>query len=204
MLLLSFGADYSDLNLASEFNTYCFERTKDKITWTLNNETARVIVREEHNSTNFPYRSDHRLAKIAFSFWDGGSGSQGTSDWSGGPTNWENPHNPDYRMFVDWVSVECYDSQGIDPASVSSFLPPLKTAKTSSTTTSLFVEATPTIAAASTETEVHSTQSMVPAANPGSSSSGTSSGSRRTESPWTAMIIAEVLAIALLAGVYNL
>jgi beta-glucanase (GH16 family) len=79
--------DLTETDVAGNFQTYCFERTKDKITWSLNNQTVRTIVREARNSTTFPYRDEHRLSKVAISFWDGGSGSEGTSLWSGGPTD---------------------------------------------------------------------------------------------------------------------
>lgn len=172
------------------------------LSWILNNQTVRTLVREQHNSSTFPYRNEHKLAKIALSFWDGGSGSQGTSEWSGGPTDWSNPYNPDYQMFVDWVSVECYDNEGVNPATVTSFLPPLSTAKSKSATrtTTQTVDAVTTSSSSPTsitETELASPSATTMMKTTSTKGDNTSAG-KRTDWNLALMIAAETVGIALI------
>ncbi|KAI9004546.1 concanavalin A-like lectin/glucanase domain-containing protein [Hyaloraphidium curvatum] len=87
----------------NEVQTVCVERTSDYIAWKINGNTVRMLYRGDMGS-RFP----DRPAKIVFDLWDAGVGTPpGTVAWSGGPTDWSNEYNPDYRMQVDWITINC-------------------------------------------------------------------------------------------------
>ncbi|KAI9011756.1 concanavalin A-like lectin/glucanase domain-containing protein [Hyaloraphidium curvatum] len=187
-------------NLAESQNEYCFERTKDRILWILNNQTVRTLVREQHNSTDFPYRTgEHRLMKVAISLWDGGSGPQGTMDWSGGPTNWDNPRNPDYVATVDWIRVECYDSEGVDPRTVTSFLPPLSTGRSTATRSAMTTASVTSAEQSKTATTSTQTEIESPPRTTSSVRNQESENSAASKADWAAMmtLAAEGLGLAL-------
>lgn len=92
----------------SNFQTVCIERTGDYVKWEINGNAVRQI---PSSTPGFPTRP----AKLILDIWDGGRGtSPGIMSWAGGWTDWNNEENPDYRVQVDWVSVDCWtpDSRG--------------------------------------------------------------------------------------------
>ncbi|KAF9346608.1 hypothetical protein BGX26_001870, partial [Mortierella sp. AD094] len=108
--------DYSDSryenlgqDLSQDYQTYTIEWLPDKITWLINGQVVRILLRSDVNGTKFPSSP----SQIQFSVWDGGLSDPETQAWAGGPTDWSDTHRP-YEMYVDWVDIKCHDP--VDPA----------------------------------------------------------------------------------------
>ncbi|KAF9964185.1 hypothetical protein BGZ70_006811 [Mortierella alpina] len=95
------------MDLSQEYQTYTIEWLPDSLTWFINGEAVRTLLRSEVNGTQYPSSP----SQIQFSIWDGGVGEEETREWAGGPTDWETRES--YEMFVDWVEVECLSP--VDP-----------------------------------------------------------------------------------------
>lgn len=96
-------------NLSQDYHIYTIEWLPDSLTWFIDNQKIRTLLRSEVNGTKYP----SSLSQIQFSIWDGGLAHPATRDWAGGPTDWSDNH-PIYEMHVDWVDIKC--STPVDPA----------------------------------------------------------------------------------------
>ncbi|KAG0306916.1 hypothetical protein BGZ98_001452 [Dissophora globulifera] len=89
--------------LSDQYQIYTIEWLPDSLTWFINGQVVRTLLRSEVNGTKYPSTP----SQIQFSIWDGGLADPETLDWAGGPTDWSDSH-PKYEMFVDWVDIKCY------------------------------------------------------------------------------------------------
>ncbi|KAF9585649.1 hypothetical protein BGW38_001367 [Lunasporangiospora selenospora] len=96
------------INLSEEYQDYTIEWLPDRLTWYINGQEMRTILRSEVNETKYPSTP----SQIQFSIWDGGLGEPETIEWAGGPTLWGGNQAP-YEMFIDYVDVKCFSP--IDP-----------------------------------------------------------------------------------------
>ncbi|KAG0365528.1 hypothetical protein BGZ54_006442, partial [Gamsiella multidivaricata] len=97
------------VDLSQEYQTYTIEWLPDRLTWLINSQVVRTILRSDVNGTKYPSSP----SQIQFSIWDAGLSEPDTRVWAGGPTNWSEKR-PKYEMYVDWVDIKCYTP--IDPA----------------------------------------------------------------------------------------
>ncbi|KAG0203360.1 hypothetical protein BGX28_004358 [Mortierella sp. GBA30] len=96
------------IDLSQEYQTYTIEWLPDSLTWFINGQAVRTLLRSEaNNGTQYPSTP----SQIQFSIWDGGLSEAETREWAGGPTDWVSQST--YEMFVDWVDIKCYSP--IDP-----------------------------------------------------------------------------------------
>ncbi|KAF9408712.1 hypothetical protein BGZ76_005807 [Entomortierella beljakovae] len=95
-------------NLSQGYQTYTIEWLPDKLTWSVNDQVVRTLLRSEVNGTKYPSSP----SQIQFSVWDGGLAEPETQAWAGGPTDWSE-NRPKYEMYVDWVDIKCLDP--VDP-----------------------------------------------------------------------------------------
>lgn len=93
---------------AQDYQTYTIEWLPDSLTWSINGDVIRTLLRSEVNGTKYP----DTASQIQFSIWDGGLSDPETREWAGGPTAWEEGQ-PAYEMMVDWVDVKCHSP--VDP-----------------------------------------------------------------------------------------
>ncbi|KAF8940725.1 hypothetical protein BGZ58_005053 [Dissophora ornata] len=100
------------VNLSQEYQIYTIEWLPDSLTWFINGQVIRTLLRSDVNGTKYPSTP----SQIQFSIWDGGLSDPETRDWAGGPTNWSDSR-PKYEMYVDWVNVKCYSP--VDPTTTS-------------------------------------------------------------------------------------
>ncbi|KAG0094959.1 hypothetical protein BGZ93_006515 [Podila epicladia] len=91
------------INLSQEYQTYTIEWLPDRLTWFINGQVVRTLLKSEVNGTQYPSTP----SQIQFSVWDGGLGDPATSEWSGGPTRYEDSQIP-YEMYVDFVDIRCF------------------------------------------------------------------------------------------------
>lgn len=102
----------SATDLSQEYHIYTIEWLPDSLTWFIDNQKVRTLLRSEVNGTKYPSTP----SQIQFSIWDGGLAHPETREWAGGPTDWSDTH-PTYEMFVDWVDIKCHTP--VDPATTS-------------------------------------------------------------------------------------
>lgn len=97
------GYHEMDVPPMDEFHKYGIEWTKDKIVWLLDGEVIRVVTND--HPQGFP----HAPMYIKFSLWAGGDelNEQGTIDWSGGRTNYE---ELPYTMYIKNLHVLDYST----------------------------------------------------------------------------------------------
>ncbi|KAF9329693.1 hypothetical protein BG006_007255 [Podila minutissima] len=91
------------INLSQEYQTYTIEWLPDRLTWFINGQVVRTLLKSEVNGTQYPSTP----SQIQFSVWDGGLGDPATTEWSGGPTRYEDNQAP-YEMYVDFVDIKCF------------------------------------------------------------------------------------------------
>ncbi|KAG0021903.1 hypothetical protein BGZ82_011175 [Podila clonocystis] len=94
---------YVGINLSQEYQTYTIEWLPDRLTWLINGQVVRTVLKSEVNGTQYPSTP----SQIQFSVWDGGLGDPATTEWAGGPTRYED-NQPPYEMYVDFVDVKCF------------------------------------------------------------------------------------------------
>ncbi|KAI9005146.1 hypothetical protein DFJ74DRAFT_692996 [Hyaloraphidium curvatum] len=154
----SHGEFFPTTNTYENFHNICVARTPQKIEWWLDGSVKRTLLASSVPG-KFPYRS----SKFVFTIWDGGQGAQGVAEWAGGPTDWSQPVNPNYRIQVDSVQIRCEDENGKWENR------PVGQGQTCSTTTT----STTTVATSTTRTTTSRTETQT----------GSQTGSRTTEPP---------------------
>ncbi|CAG8557569.1 3134_t:CDS:2, partial [Scutellospora calospora] len=88
----------------SDFHTYTIEWGPEKTIWSIDGFVVRTL---EKDSTleNGIYKYPSQPSHIQISIWDG-SGSNGTSQWSNGPIDW-NKSPGMYSSYIKKVSITC-------------------------------------------------------------------------------------------------
>jgi beta-glucanase (GH16 family) len=98
-----------NVDLSLDFHEYTLEWMPDYLTWKMDGKVLRTLFRNQTwDETLQKYKYPSRESRLAFSLWDGGSQSEGTSKWAGGLTVWNETAPPTYRMVVDWVKIDCH------------------------------------------------------------------------------------------------
>lgn len=132
-----------------EFHEYAIEWTPEAIKWYVNDLKTPVRVWTEKDSYSDKYQRKMFPTKetdLVLSLWDG-SNHQG---WAGnGPLDWAK--NPEVRMEVDYIQVDCFDDNGAQKRLVPSLTvdPPAPTKKSTAPAGSATVTAAPTTEAPS-------------------------------------------------------
>ncbi|KXS17595.1 glycoside hydrolase family 16 protein [Gonapodya prolifera JEL478] len=164
-------------DFATNYHTYCVERCQSFVSWTLDGvETYRLTLASVGNDlTKFPYRP----GKGVFNIWDGGAGDAVISKWANGPTNWTDPNNPAYAMYVDWVETRCGCADDVASTAAAS--------ATGTSGISAVAAATGTAAAATgaRPTTSASRSTSTTSARPGAAATGTTSASAGASSAQT-------------------
>ncbi|KAG0048443.1 hypothetical protein BGZ83_006600 [Gryganskiella cystojenkinii] len=93
----------AEQTLLQDYQTYTIEWLPDKLTWYINGQVVRTVLKSEVGGTQYP----DTPSQIQFSIWDGGLGDPATMEWAGGPTDWSPTRQP-YQMYVDSVDIVCY------------------------------------------------------------------------------------------------
>ncbi|KAF2170512.1 glycoside hydrolase family 16 protein [Zasmidium cellare ATCC 36951] len=93
-----FNSEYPALDGAqSDYHNYTINWTKDKIQWILNNNTVREA------SYDSPGNYPQTPARVQFGVWCGGcSESEGTRQWAGGDTNFD---QAPFTMYVKSIRI---------------------------------------------------------------------------------------------------
>ncbi|KXS21125.1 glycoside hydrolase family 16 protein [Gonapodya prolifera JEL478] len=89
---------------SADFHEYCIERCNDWFAWYVDGQNRRTVYRTDNCDANW-LGADQIL--VVGELWDGGSGNPGTALWSGGPTDWSDPNNPNYKMTISDFSAQC-------------------------------------------------------------------------------------------------
>lgn len=92
-------------NSQSEFITYTVDWTSDRIVWTVGGTVVRTLNAHEAEPNQYPQTP----MQVKFGAWSGGdlSNSQGTIEWSRGPTDYS--QGP-YSMVVQRIKVTDYST----------------------------------------------------------------------------------------------
>ncbi|KAI7835208.1 concanavalin A-like lectin/glucanase domain-containing protein [Kickxella alabastrina] len=93
---------------SADYHDYTIDWTAEAITWLVDGVVIRTVKKADtFDAASNSYKFPTSEARVAFSIWDAGnSGAQGTQEWAGYPTPWNNGA-ASYKMFVDSVSVQC-------------------------------------------------------------------------------------------------
>jgi len=98
------GAD-----LYNDYHEYTLEWMPDYLSWKMDGKLLRTLFKNQTwDAQSQTYNYPTRESRLAFSLWDGGSQTEGTTNWAGGVTEWNERAPPSYRMMVDWVKIDCY------------------------------------------------------------------------------------------------
>jgi len=92
-------------DLSQDYQTYTIEWLPETLTWFINGQVVRQLLKSETNGSGTQYPDTP--SQIQFSIWDGGLGDPATLEWAGGPTDWSS-ERPNYQMSIDYVDVKCY------------------------------------------------------------------------------------------------
>ncbi|KAG0005195.1 hypothetical protein BGZ80_004866 [Entomortierella chlamydospora] len=87
-------------DLSQNYQTYTIEWFPDKITWLVNGQVVRILLRSDVNGTKF----SSSPSQIQFSIWDGGFSNPETEAWPGDPTDWSDAHAYTRCMSIGWIS----------------------------------------------------------------------------------------------------
>ncbi|KAK9764114.1 putative glycosidase CRH2 [Basidiobolus ranarum] len=125
------------------FHDYMFDWDEEYIKFSVDNKVVRTLYKKDTWDEKLKvYKFPSRLALVQVGLWDGGRGSEGTTDWAGGKTDWSNPDTV-YKAYFDHINVECKyggNETQVWPTSTTSVVTPTTTSVSSSTETSLVEE----------------------------------------------------------------
>jgi len=97
------GKIVSSPNTFTDFHNYMIQWEPTFVKWYIDGNVVRTLYKKDVGDF-FP----SRLSRVQFSIWDSNQGAQGTVQWAGGPTDWSNPTNPNYKLIIDSVDISCY------------------------------------------------------------------------------------------------
>lgn len=101
-------------NTQEDYHEYTIDWQEDKIEWSIDGQVHRTLKKEDtKNETTGDYSFPQTPARIQFGLWPGGDASaQGTSEWAGGPINWDGGQAANggaFYMDVKYINIEKYD-----------------------------------------------------------------------------------------------
>ncbi|KAJ9256883.1 CAZyme family GH16 [Paecilomyces variotii] len=104
-----------DSDSFENFHTYEVDWTPDAITWYVDGESVRTLLREDtYNATSGDYMFPQTPSRLEMSVWPGGlsTNAPGTIAWAGGEISWDTADIKDpgyYYATISEVNITCYD-----------------------------------------------------------------------------------------------
>ncbi len=96
-------------DMHDNWHTLTIDWKPETIRWLVDDKVIRTLTKSDTwdaSANMFHYPTQQ--SQISFGIWDGGQGPEGTAFWAGAPTDWSKDPNPDYRVLVDWVDIQCF------------------------------------------------------------------------------------------------